>query len=191
MKKKISTWILSILVIGIFAYTFWDALNFSNRPRPVSKEIWRKNSIQNIIKGSIVLSQADSTVALAVSTEIYDKLEAKFGIDSLANLVEASAKGDTNVSRICQPIIDACMQKHEKELFRANSIGMCMQRSIDKGFDKNAAKNYCSCFYEYLEGKYNLSYQNPLPDSIIASESLAKKDCYKIATMSLPKKLPR
>lgn len=82
-------------MVGIFIYQFKDALEFSNRPRPVSIEQNRINFINGCIKYNFTLSILDSSTAKSIAACVYEKGVADFGYQEFLNLDSRSAKEDT------------------------------------------------------------------------------------------------
>jgi hypothetical protein len=183
MTKKQTTWIFGFIAIGFFIYQFKAALEFSNRPRPVSVEQNRINFINGCIKYNFTLSILDSITAKSIAACVYEKGVADFGYQKFLDIDARAAKGDTiGLHNLLEPIFDSCEKPYMNEIYRSLSINRVESNFAKKGYKKEVGKAYAECFYSYLVNKYDIRYNHPLTDSIIRSESLQAKKCLEKAT---------
>lgn len=176
-KKKLA-WITTPIILLFFAYSFWDAYKMSTRPRPLTEEQWKKEFINVSVK-SETFKMVDSVLALKIVLCIYEKSVAKFGYDSMRSMDSKAGTGDTaGIMKLFLPIYSSCEEPFKDELYKSKFINSISIRMMKKGLTKKQGKDYASCFFDFLVSKYNLSYDHPVPDSILKSESIQAKKCF-------------
>ncbi len=182
--KKIKNIIITILALGVFSYTMYDAFKNNNPPPRLSETQKRKVFIEGFIKSTRFLAYTDSSTAWQFGECFYDDFIAKYGYEKLAEWEAKSLKGDTvGLSGIIMPVFEKCREQFAEKLLRPQSINGCINTVLKtSSYTKIQAESYCSCFYDYLANKYGPQVASHASDSLLLVETYQRQKCLEEAT---------